>query len=236
MNYETIIVEKKEGVAKITLNRPQALNAMSEKLLAELEDALRDAGADDDVQVVILTGAGRAFSAGMDLKELTTRAERKVDSVQLLQGVPKAIENLEKPLIAAVNGHCYTGAFELALMCDMIIASENAIFCDTHARFGLVHGWGGSQRLPRLIGPMKARELIFTSEPVKADEAGRIGLVNKVVPAGELDKEVSELAAKIIKNNQTSIRVIKSLIKQGMKVDLKSGLEIEADAFMKRHP
>ena len=153
MNYQNIIVEKKEGIAKIIFNRPQVLNAFSENLLFELEDAIKEAGADDSVQVLVLTGAGRAFSAGMDLKELGTRTERKVDAVQLLKGIPKAIEELEKPLIAAVSGYCFTGGLELVLQCDMIIASENAIFADTHARYGLIQGWGASQRLASAYWP-----------------------------------------------------------------------------------
>ena len=224
MNYNKIILEKKNQIAKITLNKPQALNAIDEELLSELVAALDEIEKDDSVNVVILTGAGRAFSAGRDLKRLLDGQE--------WPGGPryKALEDLSKPVIAAVNGYCFTGSFELAMCADIVIASENAVFGDTHARFGLVPGGGQTQRLPRQIGAKKAKELIFTCDTISASEAERIGIVNKVVPPEKLEETALEMAEKILKNIPETVRGIKSLINKGMKTDLETGLKMEAAA------
>lgn len=225
MEFQHIIVEKKDGIAKIVLNRPQVLNAMNLQMLSELVVALEEADRDEDVRVIVLTGAGRAFSAGRDMKEVGTTDFRPGRRAY------ETIENLKKPVIAAVNGYCYTGAVELVLCCDMIVASEGAIFGDTHARYGLVHGGGGTQRLPRLLGLMKAKELMLTCEPITAQEAERIGLVNKVVPADKLEEAVEDLARKIMNNSSTSIATIKSLANQSARLDLAAGLELERAAY-----
>ncbi len=228
MKYSTIIYEKKDRIAKITLNRPQVLNAISPQVLLELEEALKDIANDDTVGVVVLTGAGRAFSAGVDIKGMdesrqdSSAATRK----RLALDVIEAIENLDKPVIAAINGYCLTGALELATACDLIVASENANFADTHARWGLLPTWGGSQRLPRLIGPLKAKELAFTCRMLTAKEAQEIGLVNRVVPPEKLDEAVQELANEILSNSPASIRIQKSLMNRGLRMDYASGLKM----------
>ncbi|MFC2041181.1 enoyl-CoA hydratase/isomerase family protein [Chloroflexota bacterium] len=223
MTYNTIILEKKDGIAKITLNRPKAMNALSEELLSELVAALDDIEKDDSVNVVILTGAGRAFSAGRDLQGI-------VEGREWVGGLRyKALEDLSKPVIAAVNGYCFTGSFELAMCADIIIASENAVFGDTHARFGIVPGGGQTQRLPRQIGPKKAKELIFTSDMISAQEAERIGIVNKVVPADKLEEAAMEMAEKILKNIPETIRTVKRLVNKGIQTDLETGLKMEAE-------
>ena len=228
MKHSTIIYEKKDRIAKITLNRPQVLNAISPQLLLELEEALKDIANDDTVRVVVLTGAGQAFSAGVDIKGMDeSRPDSSVATrKRLAMEVIEAIESLGKPVIAAVNGYCLTGALELATACDLIVASENATFGDTHARWGLIPVWGGSQRLPRLIGPAKAKEMVFTCDMLTAKEAEQIGLVNKVVAPEKLDEAVQELAGKILANSQESIRIQKSLMNRGLRLNYASALRM----------
>lgn len=226
MAYQNIIVQKKGAVAWITLNRPQARNALSLGLLTELGSAIEDIKKDDGVRVVVITGAGQAFSAGVDLKGGSEGIARLIPEGRKTY---RAIEELDRPVIAAVNGYCITGGLELAMTCDMIIASENAVFWDTHGRVGAVPGWGGSQRLPRLVGVMKAKELLFASEPITAREAERLGLVNQVVPPEKLEEAVQKLADKIIFNSQAAIAWMKSLINEGMKKDLGSALGLEPE-------
>ncbi len=222
MSYKTILVEKKNGIAKIILNRPQTMNALTEEMLGELVTALEDADKDVNIGVVILSGAGRAFSAGRDLPGVLEGRE--------FPGGARywKLEEISKPVIAAVKGPCYTGSFELAMCADLIIASEDAVFCDTHARFGIIPGGGQTQRLPRQIGMKKAKELIFTCDTVSAKEAERIGIVNKVVPLDKLDQEAEEMAEKILKNVPEAIVAIKKLINDGMNMDMGSGLKMEA--------
>jgi enoyl-CoA hydratase/carnithine racemase len=235
MSLESIILEKREGIAKITLNRPQALNALSEQIFLEITAALEDIAKDESVGVVVITGAGRAFSAGNDIKAIRERDTEKgsgADPSRIPREAIEAIQNLPKPVIAMVNGYCLTGALELAMGCDVIIASEDATFGDTHAKWGLRPTWGGSQRLPRAIGAMKAKELAFTADMLSAQEAERIGLINKVVPADKLEEATKELAEKMLSNSRGSIAAYKYLIDQGMKADLATGLKLEAEAII----
>jgi len=222
MNYNTMIVEKKERIAWITLNRPP-MNAVNEEMLDELVEVCREIEADDSVGVVILTGAGRSFSAGRELPGILEGKE--------YPGGPRymALENLSKPVIAAVNGFCFTGSFELAMCADIIIASEKARFCDTHARFGICPGGGQTQRLPRLIGIRKAKELLFTCDMISAQEAERIGIVNKVVPPDELHLAAVEMAEKILANVPETISTIKRLMNKGWNASLEQGLAIETE-------
>ncbi len=223
MTYKKLILEKKNAIAQITLNRPNAMNAIDEELISELLAALDDIEKDDNINVVILTGAGRAFSAGRDLSGIIQGREWPGGARWA------AVENFSKPLIAAVNGYCFTGSFELVMCADIIIASENAVFGDTHARFGIIPGGGETQRLPRQIGPKKAKELLFTGDMISAHEAERIGIVNKVVPPEKLEAAAMEMAEKILKNIPEAVRTMKSLINNGMKTDLETGLKIEAE-------
>ncbi len=229
MGYSNIIYEKKGRIARITLNRPQVLNAISPQLFLELQQALKDIAEDDTVGIVILTGTGRAFSAGADIKSMGTPDDMVTTRKRLALDVIEAIENLDKPVIAAVNGYCITGGLELVTACDIIIASESASFGDTHARWGLTPTWGGSQRLPRLIGLMKAKEMVFTCDMLTAKEAQQIGLVNKVVAPEKLDEAVEELANKILANSKESIRIQKSLMNRGIKLDYASALRMAED-------
>lgn len=221
-DYRTIIVEKTDGIATVTLNRPQAMNALNEEMLDEMVDALREIDTNESVNVVVLTGAGRAFSAGRDLRGVLAGREWVGGSRY------KVLEEIGKPVIAAVNGPCFTGAFELAMCADIVIASEQAVFGDTHARFGIIPGGGQTQRLPRQIGAKRAKELLFTCDPVTAAEALQLGIVNRVVPADELTEAVRETARKILRNIPEAIRTVKSLINRGLQTDLESGLAMEA--------
>jgi len=232
MVYETVIYEKKDGVAKITINRPQVMNALSPTVLTELKAAVEEAGRDGDVKVVVLTGAGRAFSAGVDLVSL---GERGLEGGRVgptlddqSKGLIDTIQDLPKVVIAMVNGYCLTGALEIMLCCDLIIASEEARLGDTHARWGLVPRWGMSQRLPRTIGVLKAKELSFTAEMITAQEAERIGLINKAVPKDKLEETVQELASKIMANSLDAVAAHKYLYNRGMRDTLGKGLELEA--------
>jgi len=229
MTYENIIVERDNRILWISLNRPQVLNALTPEVFVELRDALAQAEEDADIGVVVVTGAGRAFSAGVDLKSVQARAQGGPDLTVVARAALAAIEELDKPVIAMVNGHCLTGGLELALACDMIVASENAVFGDTHARWGLRPVWGGSWRLPRQVGIMKAKELSFTAQMIPAAEAERIGLVNKVVPAEELKGAVEELAEKLLANSAGSIGAIKRLMNRGLSLDLAGALHLELE-------
>ena len=226
MAYQTINLQKKNGVARITLDRPQAMNAINMDVVTELRDALSDIKSDAAVRVVVITGAGKAFCAGADLKAGPEGVGKIVSQGKKTY---RAIEDLDRPVIAAVNGYCITGGLELAMSCDMIIASENAIFWDTHGRVGAVPGWGGSQRLPRIVGIMKAKEMFFASEPITAREAERLGLVNHVVPHDQLESAVQEMADKIIANSGAAVAWMKSLVNEGSKVTLEAALRLEPD-------
>lgn len=232
-NYKYIAFHQQGPIAAIILNRPEAMNALSPQLIEELRDAVKIAGKDPDVGVVIVTGAGRAWSAGIDLKAMNdgitdgTFTSDKVlnDGNELMH----LLQTMPKPTIAAVNGFCYTGAMELMMAFDIVIAAEEAKIGDTHAKWGVIPKWGMSQRLSQLVGPQKARELSFTCEPISGKEAARIGLVNKAVPLAELDDTVNEMVNKILGNSRQTIAAMKHLYLQGELTTLKEGLQIEQD-------
>lgn len=233
MDFENIILERKDGIARIKLNRPDALNALDVATLLEIQRALEDIRNDESIGVVVLTGVGRAFSAGVDLKSI---GGLKLEGGNVgseinaaARGVIQAMEELPKPIIAMVNGFCLTGALEIAMGCDMIIASENSRFGDTHVRWGFRPTWGLSQKLPRAVGIMKAKELSFTAEMISAVEAERIGLVNRVVSAEELEPTVEALAQTILRNSRDAIAAYKALMNRGFREDLATGLKVEAE-------
>ena len=220
-----LLVEKSGGIATITLNRPEALNALNGELRLAIERAFRDFAEDSEVRAAILTGAGRAFCAGVDLKELSSvQIESSgVAAYDLLD----AIHGFGGPLIGAINGHAITGGFELALACDMLVASEHAVFADTHARVGIVPGWGLSQKLPRLIGIGRAKELSLTGNFIGAEQAERWGLVNRVVPASELMPVCLKLAQDMLSCDPPSLRRYKQMIDAGYAGTLRDGLALE---------
>jgi enoyl-CoA hydratase len=231
MRYENLIYEKRDRVARITINRPSVMNALTSALLGEIKSAVLDAGNDNEVGVVVLTGAGRAFSAGVDLKSL---GERKLDKGKVgpilddpARELIETIQSIPKIVIAMVNGYCFTGALEIVLACDLVVASEEAKFGDTHARWGLRPTWGMSQRLPRTVGLSKARQLSFTAETIDGREAERIGLANMAVPADKLEEATQDLISKIMLNSLDSLAAYKYLYNRGQRVTLEQGLKLE---------
>ena len=215
---DLILVEKTDGVATVTLNRPTAMNALSKALRKRLYEVMTAIDADDEVRAVVLTGAGeRAFTAGLDLKELGSQpgALGSANATGADENPVKAIELCRKPVIGAINGVAITGGFEVALACDILIASENARFADTHARVGVMPGWGLSQKLSRLIGISRAKELSLSGNFLNAATAERWGLVNRVVPAGDLMMVAQKLAHDIASADAHFIAGYKKLIDDG---------------------
>lgn len=230
--YKNILYRVEENIAFITLNRPKALNALNIETLNELDSAVRRAGMDDEVKAVIITGEGRAFVAGADIAQmrgLTVQEGR--DMTMLGQNVFDRIENLDKPVIAAVNGFALGGGCELAMACDIRVASDKAKFGQPEVNLGIIPGFGGTQRLPRLVGKGTAKYLIFTGDMISAEEALRIGLVDKVVPGEELMDTAVSIAKTIMSKAPISIKMAKHAINNGMNVDLKSGIAYEAEAY-----
>lgn len=229
---DLILTEIADGVATVTLNRPEAMNALSTALRHRLFEVMRDLDADERVRAVILTGAGtRAFTAGLDLKELGSSegALGAANAEGADENPVKAIEQCRKPVIGAINGVAITGGFEVALACDVLVASENARFADTHARVGVVPGWGLSQKLSRMIGISRAKELSFTGNFIDAATAERWGLVNRVVPAGDLLPEAKRLAAAMAEIDPAFLAGYKALIDEGYAASFGEGMVIEHD-------
>ncbi|MDP2085839.1 MAG: enoyl-CoA hydratase [Gemmobacter sp.] len=217
-----------EGIATLTLNRPDRLNALNAALRAALAEALRRADADPAVRVIVLTGAGRAFCAGLDLTELADHGPDVTAQVATTD-FGLILAGLKTPAIAAINGPCVTGGFEIALACDMILAADSSYFCDTHVKVGLLPGWGLSQRLPRLIGPYRAKELSLTARRLPATEAAAWGLVNRVVPDADLLATAQHLARDIAAWPTANVAAIKDLIDNGYALPLSEALALERD-------
>jgi len=231
MAYETITYHVSGGIGRITFNRPQVMNALTPGMLKELKAAVVEAGKDRDVKVIVLTGAGRAFCAGVDLKAMGDQklVNGKVgdfldvparELIDAIRSVPKAVINL-------VNGFCFTGALEIMLACDIVIASEDAKIGDTHAKWGLRPTWGMSARLPRRVGYLKAKELSFTAEAITAREAERIGLINLAVPGDKLEEALQNMAKKIMGNSAQSIAAYKKLYNTNENMTLDKSLDLE---------
>jgi len=229
VNPQTIIYEKQDGIAKITLNRPQALNAFTAEMNRELQEVLKEADGDQTIRCLLLTGAGRAFCAGQDLKGRTPGKKGSLGESLRKNYNPiiLRLRRTEKPVIAAVNGVAAGAGCNLALACDLRIAAEEAKFIQAFVRVGLSPDSGGSYILPRLVGFSKAMELLLLGEPVDAREALRIGLVCRVVPANELGGTALELAARLARGPR-SIGLIKRALNRAMLSDLESQLEYEA--------
>ncbi len=219
-------VEQSGDVATVTLDRPDALNALSRELRAAIADAFDSLRESGSTRVVILTGAGRAFCAGIDLKELGAGGPVE-DSGATDYSMVDAIHRFPGPVIGAINGHAITGGFELALACDVLIASTNAVFGDTHARVGIVPGWGLSQKLPRMIGISRAKELAFTGNFMDAEQAERWGLVNRVVEPEALLDACRALAEDMLSTDPPSLVRYKQMIDAGYAETFGDGLRIE---------
>jgi len=233
MELNTMRYEKEDSIGIITFNRPKSLNAISDEFTTDLNQILDHIACDDQVRVVIVTGGEKVFAAGADIKEVSNintpadayRFSRKGHSVF------QKLVNLPVPVIAAVSGLAFGGGCEIALQCDIRIAADNAKFGQPEIKLGLLPGAGGTQRLPRLIGAGRAKELLFSGEPITAEEAYRIGLVNKVVPADSVLDEAKKMARTIAERPKYALMMIKHLVNTGMNMDLNSALEFEGRCF-----
>lgn len=232
MEYKNLNVEIKENIGWLKMNRPEALNALNAETLNELDNAIESLYNDDAVNVIVITGEGKAFVAGADIAEM-----KDMDALQARkfsqsgQSVFAKVENIEKPVIAAINGFALGGGCELAMACDIRIASEKAKFGQPEVGLGVTPGFAGTQRLARICGIGKAKELIFTGDMIDAAAAEKIGLVNKVVPPESLTEEVEKLAKKIAGNGPVAVRMAKNVINRGMDCNLQAGSYYEAEAF-----
>lgn len=235
MELNNVTFEREENLAIVTINRPKALNALNSETLRELNAVIDELEADSNIYCVILTGSGeKAFVAGADISEMKDLDSAAGEEFGLLGNkVFRRIETLDKPVIAVISGFALGGGCELAMACDIRIASERARFAQPEVGLGITPGFGGTQRLPRLVGEGKAKELIYTCAMVNAEEALRIGLVNKVVPLESLMEEAKKMAKAIIANAPIAVKLCKDAINRGMQVDMDKAIEIEAQDFGK---
>jgi enoyl-CoA hydratase len=233
MAYENILFEVQDGVGVLTFNRPKALNALSPKTLEEVNDVVERVWQDDSVRVLVLTGAGeKAFVAGADITEFPTMNPLQARHfAEMGQGVFFKLEHLPKPVIACVNGFALGGGCEIAMSCDFIYASDKARFGQPEINLGLTPGFGGTQRLARMIGRAKAKELCMTGEMIDAQQAKELGLVAKVFPAEQLVEETMKAARLLATRSQGVLRSLKQVINRGVDIDLKNGCALEAEAF-----
>ena len=230
MSYQNLLVTKEGAIGIVQLNRPKVLNALNFEIMSELVSGLEELDKDAAVNVIILTGGERAFAAGADLAEMS-----QATPVDLLLGrrfeLWDRIRKISKPIIAAVSGYCLGGGNELAMNCDIVVASESASFGQPEVNVGIIPGAGGTQRLPRVVGKYKAMEMILTGKSISADEAYRIGLVNHVVPPESLMEEAKKIATDIASKPPISIRSAKEAILKAQDTTLEVGLEFERKAF-----
>jgi enoyl-CoA hydratase len=233
MEFKYIVYEKSEGIATITLNRPEALNAFSREVVEEILQALEDVRNDENVRVVVLTGAGeKAFSAGADIKSMSGMTVLKARGLSLMgEKLCVALENFEKPVVAALNGYALGGGLEVAMSCDLCIASENARMGQTEINIGLIPGWGGTQRLTRLIGRTKAKELVFTGRMIDAKTAQQLGIINMAVPPDKFKETVRQFALELASKAPIAVRVAKALINKGADIGLDSAVALEREGF-----
>ena len=228
-----LLLEVENGIALLTINRPKALNALNSETLAELNTCLAELENTDDVKVVILTGSGeKSFVAGADISEMVNATPAEGRKMGLLaREAFGRLENMPQVTIAAVNGFALGGGCEISMACDIRVASENAKFAQPECGLGILPGFGGTQRLPRLVGKGRAKELIFTCDMISADEAFRMGLANHVVPQAELIDYCKAMAGRIMKNGPYAVALAKQAINTGSDTDLDSGLKLEANLF-----
>jgi len=233
MAYENILLEKKSSIAYVTVNRPKVLNALNMATMEELRSAFHDIKSDANVRVAILTGSGeKAFIAGADISELAKQdAITGKEYTHRGQSVLSLIENLGKPVIACINGFALGGGCEIALACTMRLASENSKLGQPEVKLGIIPGYGGSQRLPRLVGKGLATQLLLTGEMITAQDALRIGLVNEVTAPADLIPRAQAIAQKIIANAPLAVQYTLEAVNKGMEMNLKEGLYLEATLF-----
>ena len=231
MAYETLLVETDGGVGIVTLNRPEALNALNRKLCAELMDVLAGWEKDAAIGCVIITGAGRAFAAGADIKEMAPQSYMDVYQADMFGAFEHALSSFRKPLIAAVNGFALGGGCELAMLCDFILASENAKFGQPEINLGVMPGIGGTQRLTRYVGKSKAMEMCLTGRMMDAAEAERSGLVSRVLPADKLMEEAKAAAKKIASQSRPIAMMTKETVNAAYETTLRQGVMLERRLF-----
>jgi len=231
-SYETVLLDRRDRVAVITINRPEKRNALNIQTRAEGAAILDELRADDSVRVVVITGAGdKAFIAGADIAEFAGRTAISQREIMLERGLFNAVDTFPKPIIAMVNGYCLGGGCEVALACDIRVASEIASFGQPEINLGIIPGGGGTQRLPRLVGEGKAMEMILTGEIIDAQTAFNLGLVNHVVPADQLEIKTMEIANRIAEKSPIALRLAKEAIKLASRSNLDEGLRREVDLF-----
>lgn len=231
MAYETIIVEVSDHIALIKLNRPEALNALSSQLLSELADAVAAAEANDSVRVMVITGSEKAFAAGADIKEMSEKSFVDVFTEDLFGPETKVLNGARKPIIAAVSGYALGGGCELAMMCDFIIAADNAKFGQPEINLGVIPGIGGTQRLTRFVGKSKAMEMNLTGRFMDAEEAERSGLVSRVVPAKDLMDDAMATAGKIAEKSSLAVMSAKEAVNRSYETTLAEGMLFERRLF-----
>ena len=232
MSDSILLIEREEGYAVLTLNRPDARNALSPQLLEDLCAAFRELRKETDIKAVILTGAGTAFCAGLDLKAMAdSEAGMNVYNIHAEHDITAAMEAFDRPIIIGVNGVAATGGFELALMGDILLASSTARFADTHARVGLAPGWGLSQKLARIIGPSRAREAHFTGNFISAEQAQDWGLISRMVDPENLLEECRSIARDIVSCVPETVKVYKQMVNDGLGMNLSAGLVMERNVM-----
>ncbi|HIU63706.1 MAG TPA: enoyl-CoA hydratase/isomerase family protein [Candidatus Avacidaminococcus intestinavium] len=231
--YNNITFVNEDGIGILTINRPKVLNALNQATMLEIEQVLTDIKADDTLKALIITGAGeKSFVAGADIAEMSSLSAIEGRAwAQLSQAVFAKIENLPLPVIGAINGFALGGGCELAMACDIRIAAVNAKFAQPEVSLGITAGFGGTQRLPRLVGKGRAKEMLFTGAMIDAAEAYRIGLVNEVVEAEQLMEAAHKMVAKITKNAPLAVRLTKDAVNTGIELDLTSAIAYEAEVF-----
>jgi enoyl-CoA hydratase len=232
LEYSSLLVTKESGIGIVTINRPKVLNAMNIDVYRELYQMFMEIENDPDIRVVILTGAGKAFVAGVDILGMKDNNPVSIQEfIRVARQAGDAIYNLSKPVIAAINGYAFGGGNELALACDLRIASENAQFGQQEITLGIVPGGGAMQKLPRLVGLAKAKEIVFTGEPFDARTALEIGMINKVVPAEKLMEEAKALAQKLLSRSSVALAYAKKSMNSGMDMSLSSAMDMDECFF-----
>lgn len=233
MSYENLIVEREENYAVVTINRPKVLNALNGDVIRELSAVADELENDDQVRVVIITGAGdKAFVAGADIAFMSKLSPMEaMRFARIGQATMRKIENLSKPVIAAINGYALGGGNELAMSCDIRVASEKAKFGQPEVQLGIIAGFGGTQRLTRLVNPGLAKEILYTADQYDAETAQKIGLVNHVVPAEELLNFCKSMAKRIAARGPVAVSLTKEAVNNGLEMDLDKAIALEADLF-----
>ena len=239
MMMEKVILSKKDKVATILLSRPEAYNSLDYDTVKQMEDAAMEVEQDESIKVVVIRGKGKNFCTGADLKYFLSIKEDSKKLARFIDQINRAfnsLENLRVPVLAAVQGHCLAGGCEMLISCDLAIASTDAIIGDQHANFGLIPGGGGTQRLPRLIGIQRAKELLYSGKWLSGVEAERYGLVLRAVEPSKLDEEVDKLVESITQKSSEGIAHMKKLVNKGMQIDLPNAIELEVATFLHYFP